>query len=389
MSHRLIHRNYLNKLIPVFIANFFFSLHYNVLVYVNSSYLGRLFNPGIVSFLYIIGSVLSILVFFLSIRLQKYYGNKKFFSFFILLELIAVVGLSFTSALVSTALLFIMFEVTSIMIIYSMDIFLEDATKENQTGSVRGVYLTLGNLALVLSPLLIAIVAPNGEFSHLYVVSALFLSPLFILSAFSFNKFKDGAQKYVGLPIKIWLNTPNIRRVTTVRFVLEMFYVFMVIYMPIYLHQNIGFSWMNISFIFTIMLLPFIIFEIPMGKIADAWCGEKEIMTLGLFIIGIALLIIPFLRTPNLILWAGLLFFSRIGASFVEITTESYFFKHVDKRDKGMISIYRLNWPVAFIIGPIIGAFSLAILPFEAMFLVLAVIIFKSMDTSTKLRDTL
>jgi len=389
MSHRLIQKSAHHRLIPVFLANFFFSLHYNVLVYVNSSYLGRLFNPGVVSFLYVLGSLLSILVFIISIKLQNYFGNRKFFSFFIFLELLAVAGLALASTQISTALLFIIFSTTSIMIIYSLDIFLEDVTQEKETGSVRGIYLTLGNLALVLSPLMISIVAPTGEFTHLYVVSALFLLPLFLISALYFTKFKDGVQRHPGLPIKSWLHTPNIRRVTTVRFVLEMFYAFMVIYMPIYLHGHIGFTWTQISFIFSIMLLPFILFEIPVGRLADKWCGEKEIMTLGLFIIGIVLLIIPFIKSPNIFWWAGLLFCSRVGASLVEVTCESYFFKHVDKRDKGMISIYRLNWPVAFIIGPIIGAFSLALFPFEAMFLILAVIIFKSMDTSTKLRDTL
>jgi MFS family permease len=136
------------------------------------------------------------------------------------------------------------------------------------------------------------------------------------------------------------------------------------------------------------MLLPFILFEIPLGRLADKWCGEKEIMTLGLFIMGTSLLIIPFIQIPNILYWTILLFCSRVGASMVEVTAESYFFKHVSKSDTGLISIFRLTQPTAYIVGPIIGAFCIAFLPFEAMFFILALVILKAMSSSSLLQDT-
>jgi MFS family permease len=163
----------------------------------------------------------------------------------------------------------------------------------------------------------------------------------------------------------------------------------MVIFMPIYLHQYIGFSWTEISVIFSIMLLPFVLFEIPAGWLADKWCGEKEIMTIGLFVMGFALLCIPFIKSPDLMVWAIILFFSRVGASIVEIACESYFFKHVDKRDTGLISIFRLSGPVAYIIGPTLGAFSLALFPYPAVFLILSILVLGGMAISSKLKDTL
>lgn len=373
---------------PVYLATFFFFFHYNSLVYVNSSYLERFFAPSVVGFIYVLGAVGNLFLIFLALKWLALIGNRKFFSYFLCAELLAVTGLAFVSTPLAMALLFILFDSTSLMILYSLDIFLEDATPKNQTGSVRGMSLTLGNIALVLSPLLIAVVAPNGEFSRLYFISALLLAPLFFLSAYSFKGFKDGHQRFAEVPLRAWWNSKNIRRVTLVRMVLDIFYSFMVIYMPIYLHDHIGFGWASISIIFTIMLLPFILLEIPVGKLADSWCGEKEFMTLGFFIMGTALIIIPFFHSASILLWGGLLFLSRVGAAITEVTTESYFFKHVDKRDAGMISVYRMAWPVGFILGSLIASFSLSLLPFEAMFIILAVIVLKAMDTSTKLQDT-
>ncbi len=139
----------------------------------------------------------------------------------------------------------------------------------------------------------------------------------------------------------------------------------------------------------SIALLPFVLFEIPVGKLADNWCGEKEFMTLGLFILGTTLLIMPFLKIPNLIAWAVLLFISRVGASFIEISSESYFFKQVGTRDLGLVSIFRMTWPLAFIIGPLLAILSINTLGFTGLLLLTALIVLKTMNSSTKLRDTL
>jgi len=374
---------------PIYVADLFFSFHYNSVIYVNSSFLEKFFSVDFVSLLFILGSIGNIILFFFIIGLEKRLGNRIFFFLFLILEALAVAGLAFLHTPLYIALLFILFQSTSIMIFYSLDIFLEDATPEKETGSVRGTYLTLLNIAVLLSPMMIALFAPNGEFTRLYIMSVLCLIPLFLLGIFSFKHFKDGRQHFNRLPIISWWRHKNIRRVTLVRLTLNIFYSLAVIYIPIYLHQNIGFDWTQISIIFTIMLLPFVLFEIPVGQLADKWCGEKEFMTLGLFILGTTVLIIPFLQTQSMVAWAALLFISRIGASFIEIASESYFFKHVDKRDLGMISIFRMTWPLAFIIGPLLAILSINTLGFVGMLFLTSLIVLKTMNSSTKLQDTL
>lgn len=384
-----IKRRILAGLMPIYVADLFFSFHYNSVIYVNSSFLEKFFSVDLVSLLFILGSLGSIILFFLATGLEKRLGNRIFFFLFLILEALAIAGLATIQAPIYIAVLFILFQSTSVMIFYSLDIFLEDATPEKETGSVRGTYLTLLNLAVLLSPMMIAFFAPNGEFIRLYIMSLFCLIPLFLLGIFSFKHFKDARQHFNSLPIISWWKHKDIRRVTLVRLTLNIFYSLAVIYIPIYLHQNIGFSWTEISIVFTIMLLPFVLFEIPVGRLADKWCGEKEFMTLGLFILGTTLLIIPFLKTPSVVAWAALLFISRIGASFIEIASESYFFKQVNTKDLGMISIFRITWPVAFIIGPFLAILSINTLGFTGLLLLMALFVFKTMNSSTKLRDTL
>lgn len=162
----------------------------------------------------------------------------------------------------------------------------------------------------------------------------------------------------------------------------------MIVYTPLYLHEVVGFTWAELGIVFAIMLLPFVIFEWPMGLIADKLYGEKEIMSIGFFLAGLSLLVMPFLPGA-LILWATVLFVSRVGASFVEISTESHFFKHVDSRDSGLISIFRLARPTGIIVGASLGVLSLELFSFEKIFFLLAFIVFLGLKESLYIKDTL
>jgi MFS family permease len=376
------------KFIPIFVANLFFSLHYNAIVYVNSSFLDDFFTRSTIGGLYILGSIANLLLFIEAPRSLRRLGNRHFFLFLVSLEMLAVVILAGAFSPLITALAFIMLQGVSIVTYYALDIFLEDATHDRETGRVRGAFLTIINLTLVFSPLLISLLAPHGEFHNVYLASILFLLPVLFIGLFGFKRFNDGAHRDMRLPVGKFLDMPDIRRVTFVRFVLDVFYAFMVIYMPLYLHQTIGFSWETIGVIFAFMLLPFILFELPAGELADAGFGEKEMMTLGLFIMGTSLVIMPFLKSPDAFNWAVILFMSRVGASFTEIMTETYFFKHVDKSNTGLISIFRSTWPLGFMAMPALATITLALFPFPALFLVLGIVIYKAMESSALLTDT-
>jgi len=111
-------------------------------------------------------------------------------------------------------------------------------------------------------------------------------------------------------------------------------------------------------------------------------------MSLGLFITGTSLLVMPFLGKVFFV-WMIILFLSRVGASFIEITTESYFFKQIDASDTGLLSIFRLARPVSIVFGAALGAVSLNLFSFEKIFFVLAVVIFFGLKESLYLKDTL
>lgn len=132
-----------------------------------------------------------------------------------------------------------------------------------------------------------------------------------------FKHFKD--PRYTQIPLfptlqKMW-RTSALRYIFILNMVLRVFYAVMVIYMGIYLHTTLALSWGSIGIIFTIMLLPFALFEFPLGYLADKRFGEKEMLVVGLIITGVSTAFLPWITSTSIVVWSIALLMTRIGAS--------------------------------------------------------------------------
>jgi len=163
----------------------------------------------------------------------------------------------------------------------------------------------------------------------------------------------------------------------------------MVIYMPIYLHDHIGFDWKTIGIMFTIMLLPFFLLEMPLGKLADKKFGEKEILNLGFLITGVSTASLAFMTSNNVVLWAVLLFITRIGASMIEVSSETYFFKKIDGDNANILNLFRVLRPLAYVLSPIIASILLIFIGMNYLFIVLGIIVMVGgISIEMNLKDT-
>ena len=83
-----------------------------------------------------------------------------------------------------------------------------------------------------------------------------------------------------------------------------------------------------------------------------------------------------------------LLFLTRVGASLVETTTESFFFKHTRGTDAHIISFFRITRPLSYVIGALLGSLVLLYLPFHMIFIVLALLMIPGFYFVLALNDT-
>lgn len=364
-------------LAAIYAGNLLFSLHYYVIIYINSSYLSQFFTSTQLSVVYAGGSVFNLILFLRAPWIIRKVGAYHFLLVSSLLEGLGIAGLIFSHSALAAGFFFTIHQIVVAMVFFSLDIFLEAETKEEtKTGILRSLYLTIGNIVLVISPILVSFLVIDDNYAFIYIISTLIMVPflLVLMSILSKAPIAIPSHIEIGKSIKGLWGHANVKWVTLAQLILQTFYAWMVIYTPIYLHEFVGFDWDSIGILFTIMLLPFILFEIPVGKLADAEFGEREFMIFGFIIMTLSLCLIPLLPYPNFGLWAFILFLTRMGASFVEVTSDSYFFRQVADGDSDWISLFRSTRSIGYIIAPILASICIMLLPYRFMFTVLGVI---------------
>lgn len=382
----------MTRFIPVFLTSLFLSLHLGTIFYVNSSLLNKFFDPFTVSMLFILGALGNIALFLSAPKLIERFGKRLLLLFLLILAALCTIGLALSDTSPTVAVFFVIYASLLYMVFYCLDIFLEEISADTKTGEIRSAHIALIHLGLILGLSILTFLAVDNILKPVYIAAAFLLLPPILFAFFSFKSptpnWHGLHHHHASLPFRSWWLTKNVRRATLARLSLEFFYTFMTIYTPLYLSTIIGFNWTIIGIMFVIMLLPFILIQWPVGKLADYFIGEKEMMIVGFLIMGTTLLFMPYLGT-SVIFWTITLFFSRIGAALIEITTDSYFFKHVSSDDTRILSIFRLTRPTSIILGAGLGALSLSLFSFDKIFFVLAVIIFFGLKESLLLRDTL
>lgn len=380
------------RFLKVFLATLFLSVNYGALLYVNSSYLATFFPGWAVSALFLVSAAGSIGLFLVAPKLLNLFG-KKWLLFATLLCLGgATLGMALGLTPLAIATSFVMYSGLLFLAYYCLDIFLEEESDDARTGAIRGTYFTVMNAGIALGPLLLSILPEGDGYRRIYWLGFLLLGIPLLISLWILvtrkHVHKAIERPWHLLPFKQWWRRRNVRAVTLAKLVLEVFFAVMVIYTPIYAHEIVGFSWGELSLIFAIALTPFVLLEWPAGELADRYWGEKEMMTSGFFLTGLALLAIPFLP-KSFALWALVLFVSRVGAALIEIMTETYFFKKIGPQDTGLLSIYRLARPAGVILGSVVGVVSVAILPLSQLFFVVAIVVFFGLKESLFIEDTL
>ncbi len=361
----------------VYIALIFLSFHYFFIVYINSNFLATHTSETNISYLYIAGAIANIIVLLNAHRWLRRFGNFKLAVALIILEGITLVTLGYSNTFYIIAAAFILQHAVNPAILYCLDIILEAHSSNSGTGRSRGVFLTMLNTPPIIATVITGLILVNHSFSAVYYLSAMFLIPLLFIIIYKFRKFKDPKYSKVNIidTVTRFDKNKDVLDIFIDNILLQTFYAVMTIYVPVYLSKVIGLSLSQIGFIFSFMLIPFILLELPVGKITDTKTGGKEFLIFGFIIMCVSMAIIPFIETTSVLIWILILVLTRIGAAIVEITTESYFFKQVNSSDADMIGVFRMSRSLAFVIMPVIGIIMLRSVSMQTLILTFAIII--------------
>ncbi len=372
------------------VLGFFSALHISLPAYFNSSFLSNFVDGKTVSFIYLVIALVTIIAFLSMNTVLKRIGNLKTSLLLIMAQIAVFYGIITTDNETILIILFILGMSIISLIVFTFDIFIQKNTDIGHTGSVRGIYMTAVNTAWILGPLIGGMLIIGNNYNGVYIASFAILFPLLYLVYKNFNTFHDSHYEKISTRetfIRI-LKNKDISKIFLINIVLQTFYAWMTVYTPLYLHNVIGFNWPEISIILTIMLIPFVLIEIPLGKLADKKWGEKEMMAIGFLIIGISTCALFLFTEKNLAVWAIMLFITRIGAAAAEMMIETYFFKKINGRDPEMISVFRITRPASYFIAPLITTIGLVYVSDKYLFVILGLLCLFTLFPILKIRDT-
>lgn len=373
----------------VYLIGFVFSLGIALTAYVNSTFLAKGFSEGFVSILFSAGALLTLVGLEVLPALLARQGARRTALGLLAVNLTALLAITITRDTNILAVAFIAFITTNSMVVYCLDIFIEHFSTGEKTGNARGAYLSIINLAWMLSPFAAGVIATQYGFSSLYFLVFILVVVTLFLFKYLFNHFQDRKYPHPSplTSLRYVLKHRDIARIIAVNFSLQFFYSWMVIFTPIYLFNVIGFDWRVIGIIFTVMLSPFVLLEYPLGRLADAGFGTKRLLIGGLIVMVLSTAAFGLYGGASIAVFAVILFMTRVGASTVEVMSETYFFKKMSDSEAGIISLFRATPQIAYIFAPLLGTIILLSSTHQVLFITLAALLLVVAGIAGKLHD--
>lgn len=326
-------------------------------VYLESDYLKHATGTENITYFYIIAHAVALFLVFNWHHLIRRLGKLRVFFVTIsikcaLLFLLAKLPVDYLSAWILA-----IYMIFAVLTWIDLDILLEFCSVDKATGRIRGVYMTIISAGYLISPLFAGRLVEEYGFQAAFSVAALVVFLIILISGIFLRNIDHRRMrktKFAELIRKVW-GRKNVLRIYYISFLVEFFYALMLIYTPLYL-LDLGFNWVEIGKIFTIMLVPFVIFQYPAGILADKYFEERDMLKFALVMMAVPTAMIFFMTSAVWWHWAVILFLTRVGASLVDVLKESYFYKRIDCRDIDIIDFFRTVRPIGYAIGPAIAA---------------------------------
>lgn len=304
---------------------------------------------------------------------------------------LALIALSFAHSTATAITFFLIAWVSGWIVALALDVILEKIVgqSESTTGMARGMFLTASNIAVLISNIIIAVTLTDGDYWRIFLLAAASFALCGYLALRFYADIPHVATRTVRISDAVATLRGNRSLVGAVfaQFLLQIIFVTSAVYVPLYLHNHLMWEWNLIGIVFTACMLPFVLFQLPIGWLADHYWGEKEFMIGGAMLAGLAYLVLAH-GPSGVIAVAATVILIHVGGAVLEISAESYFFKQVNAGDSNLISFYRTLRQGAAILAPLVGVAVLSFAPFTSLFTAFGIILIIGTSGIMLIRDT-
>jgi MFS family permease len=365
-----------------------YALHYGLPLYVTSTFLKFSgFTIAAVSLLYGLASLLSLVFSNHIAKYIKLYHSYGFTFTVVLAEIVTTIAMVITKNPILIAIFFLAHFVFNAIIFVLLNIFIEVLTPPHHTGSVRGIFLTLLNAGIMVSPIMGGLILHGGDgnnYTALYFAASALLLPCFYLLHRYLREMRDSTYESHDLfqSFAKVMRHKNLQAPVLAQCALHSFYAVMVIYAPLYITKMLDISLVTyLTVIVPITLIPLVLLPYELGFLADAKYDEKEFMIVGLSILGVTSFILGAFVITSILLALLILFIARIGAALVETMSYTYYYKKIARNDPAMASLFsNINTTAGFFVPTFLFLISPLLFFHEGLiFILLGVGIFSAL----------
>jgi len=377
-----------NKVSLVNFISFLMGFSGAMLIYVMAYYFKIAAGTEDVGIFYFVSYVIVLIVLLNLHKIVRKLGKSNVFYFSILASIVSAALLVFFSPSVWGIALLMLYIIFINLSWVSLDVILESFSTDRMSGRIRGLHLTIINIGYLVGPFLSTRVLEKFDFQGIFIFLLFFNSLVLIFSLIgirSVNHKFEAKLKTRDVLKKVFARK-DILKAYYIAFVLDFFYALLIIYTSIYL-LNRGISWSQIGIIFTIMLVPFVVLQYPVGFLADKKLGEKEMLIFSIILIAVSTGVIYFINSSSIWVWGAILLATRVGASMLEVLRDSYFYKKIDGHDIDLINFFRTSTPVGYILATGISFPLLLFFPLKSVFLLVVIVVLSALVPAFLLKD--
>lgn len=243
--------------------------------------------------------------------------------------------------------LFLLYFVTNIILIYILLalsfiflalhfntslIILRYSTDLSNIGRVQGAYFSVSGIGWFIGPIISSLIIYYFGLSTNFLFIGLFIFIGWLLFLFynikiyeekidyifTFKNFKENIYSF-------FKNSENLK-IYFIRGSVSFYWGVIYIFVPLYILLN-NLPTIFVGFYLSLAMLPLILLEFQVGKLTDTY-NIKKIFIVGIIFIIFFMFLAFFIN--NIYLTLGFILLSVIGISFLEPTSEIYFFKNTN-----------------------------------------------------------
>ncbi len=295
----------------------------------------------------------------------------KIYSIALILNAILYVLFAINKSFYFFILISLIFVIVGVLGSTSFGIIIRKESGLKNLSKREGLVYTLSNTGFLVGPLIAGFVSDLYGISSVFLLAAIFIFMAFV--AFKAMNIHEKVKikkidKNIFQNFKDFIKEKELLKSYSIGGGISLYWSIIYIYVPLYIIQQ-GLSKSVVGMFLFAVCIPLILLEYPIGKNVDR-IGFKKFFFIGYGILAIGSFFVFFM--PNIYYILILLVLTSIGAAFLEPTKEAYFFKIVPKgKEKKYYGPFLTSNNVFSIIGKLVAAGILLILPFKFIFLAL------------------